>query len=391
MLNMESVDLGLDIKILGIGSAGTNILSTMKSRGLEEVSYIAINTDLQALNKVDIENKIHIGKNVTGAKGLGSGGDPNVGLKAIEEDQDSIKEYIKDSNIIFLTAGLGGGTGTGGIYKLAQIASESDALVISVVTRPFGFEGKKRSNLAQKGLELLLKYSDSVIVLPNQKLLEKANPNLTFVKAFELSNSVLYQIVKSMINLINTHGVVNVDFADIKTILRKSGLGTIGIGEAEGDDRAEKAAYNAVNSPLIENNIRGARRVLINFSASEIGLVESAKAASYITNQAHPDATIIIGNVIDPEMDDLFRVTLIASDYEECEKIRKNSPSNFLQNTHAASEVKRYYFSDENNLIKRSTESNNNRLKMENFTNSKSSGDYDRELPKFDIPTFLRK
>lgn len=377
MLNMESTGFGLDIKIIGIGSAGCNVLSTMKSKGLDEVSYIAVNTDLKALNRVDIDNRIHIGKNVAGAKGLGAGGNPQVGLKAVEEDQELILEHIKDSDIVFLTAGLGGGTGTGGIYKLAQIAAETDTLVISVVSRPFSFEGKKRSNIAQKGLELLLKYSDSVIVLPNQKLLENSNPNLSLVEAFDYSNSVLYEIVKSMIDLINTHGMINVDFADIKTILRKSGLGIICNGEAVGEDRAEEASYRAVNSPLIENDISNARRVLINFTASEIGLIESSKAASFITSQAHPDAQIIIGNVIDPDMDDIFRVTVMASDYEEFEKLRNTGSSNFMTATPAPERVSAY------------TRNSYESISV-NRAETAVSSDFN-QLPKFDIPTFLRK
>ncbi|PKK91251.1 MAG: cell division protein FtsZ [Candidatus Wallbacteria bacterium HGW-Wallbacteria-1] len=314
MLNYETRSVDIDIKIVGIGSGGNNALNSMMKMGINDAAFLAVNTDVQALNKTRARTRVAIGGKITG--GRGAGGNPDVGLKAVEEDTDKIFEHLDGADVVFLTAGLGGGTGTGAIYKIAEMAQSRGALTIAVVTRPFQFEGRRRALVADKGLELLQKYADTVIVVPNQRLMEITASNISMLEAFSLADNVLYQAVKSMVDLIFLPGNINVDFADINTIMRRSGLATIGIGQCYENDKAEVAAHQAVNSPLIETPITGARRVLINIAGDEnLSLYDAHKAAEYVRNQVHEDAEIIFGHIIDPDMAGGMRVTVVATDF----------------------------------------------------------------------------
>lgn len=325
MLNFDNGGIDIDIKIIGIGSGGCNALGAMKRTGISDVSFLAVNTDAQDLNKIDVESKLAIGAKRTG--GLGTGGNPDKGLLAVEEDRGRIVEQLEGSDIVFLTAGLGGGTGTAACYKMAEMASACGALTVAVVTKPFLFEGKKRMAMAEKGLDLLLRHADTVIVVPNQRLMEIAHAKASMLEAFQMANSVLYQAIRAMVDLINIPGRINVDFADIRTILTRSGLGTLGIGESNGDRKAEEAAFYAVSSPLIETPIEGARRLLVNITGSDdLSLYEVNKAAEFIRNKVHQDAEIIFGNVVDPDMGDSMKVTVVATDFPEEMRARMKAP-----------------------------------------------------------------
>lgn len=325
MLNFDNGGIDIDIKIVGIGSGGCNAIGAMKKSGISDVSFMAVNTDAQDLNKIDVESKFAIGAKRTG--GLGTGGNPDKGLQAVEEDKSRIIEQFEGIDIVFLTAGLGGGTGTAACYKMAEMASACGALTVAVVTKPFLFEGKKRMAMAEKGLDLLLRYADTVIVVPNQRLLEITHARASMLEAFQMANSVLYQAIRAMVDLINIPGRINVDFADIRTILIRGGLGILGIGESRGDRKAEESAFYAVSSPLIETPVEGAKRLLVNITGSDdLSLYEVNKAVEFIRCKVHPDADIIFGNVVDPDMGDAMKVIVVATDFPEEMKARMRIP-----------------------------------------------------------------
>jgi cell division protein FtsZ len=305
------------IKVLGVGGGGSNMVNKMIDSGYDTIDFIVANTDAQALNVSRAPHKIQLG--IKSTKGLGAGANPEVGRRAAEEDIDSIVRAVKDADVVFLTAGLGGGTGSGALPIIAKALKEKDILCVAVVTKPFIFEGKRRMKVAQEALELLKEQVDSLIVIPNQKLIEVVDQKVSLVNAFNMINGILNQFIKSIADIIAKPGHINVDFADIKTIMKQRGYAVIGTGRASGEDRAIKAARQAVTSPLLDNaSISGARGVLLNISGnSNLGLQEVGAAAQIIYEQAHEDASIIMGSVIDEALGDEVSVTVIATGFDQ--------------------------------------------------------------------------
>ena len=304
------------IKVVGIGGGGVNAVNRMVEAGLRGVEFIAVNTDAQTLLMSDAEVKLDIGRETT--RGLGAGSDPEVGGRAAEEHRDEIEEILKGADMVFITAGEGGGTGTGGAPVLAEIARDLGALTIGVVTRPFGFEGRKRAMQADVGITNLKHSVDTLIVVPNDRLLQVSDPSTPMLDAFRMADQVLYQGVDGITSLITTPGLINLDFADVKTVMTGAGSALMGIGHGSGDDRAEEAAKSAVSSPLLESSIEGARGVLLSIAGpTDLTLHEVNRAADAITRVAHPDANIIFGAVVDDVLGEEMRVTVIAAGFDK--------------------------------------------------------------------------
>ncbi len=303
------------IKVVGIGGGGVNAVNRMIEVGLKGVEFIAVNTDAQALLMSDADVKLDIGRERT--RGLGAGADPEVGRQAAEDHRDDIAEVLKGADMVFVTAGEGGGTGTGGAPVVANIARELGALTIGVVTRPFGFEGKRRGNQADNGVDALRAEVDTLIVIPNDRLLSLSDRTISMLDAFRQADQVLLQGVSGITDLITTPGLINLDFADVKSVMSGAGSALMGIGSARGDDRAVAAAQGAISSPLLEASIDGAHGVLLSVSGgSDLGLFEINEAAKLVADSAHPDANIIFGAVIDDTLGDEVRVTVIAAGFD---------------------------------------------------------------------------
>jgi cell division protein FtsZ len=304
------------IKVVGVGGAGTNAVNRMVDAGLRGVEFIAVNTDAQALLMTDADVKIHIGAKVT--RGLGAGADPNVGREAAIETRDELKEALKGADMVFVTAGEGGGTGTGAAPVIAELARELDALTVGVVTKPFGFEGSRRSQQAERGISELRTKVDSLLVIPNDRLLEIVERSTAIVEAFRVADDVLRQGVQGITDLITVPGMINLDFADVKTIMAGMGIAMMGTGIAEGETRAMDAAHRAISSPLLEGaSVQGARGVIINVTGGpDLSLLEVSEASTIIQEAAHEDANIIFGAVIDPELGGRVKITVIATGFD---------------------------------------------------------------------------
>src|SRR5256886_15346655 len=302
------------IKVVGVGGAGTNAVNRMVDAGLRGVEFIAVNTDAQALLMSDADVKIHIGSKVT--RGLGAGADPEVGRAAAHESRDELKDALKGADMIFVTAGEGGGTGTGAAPSVAEIGQEIGALTVGVVTKPFAFEGRVRSERAEAGINEIREYVDTLIVIENDRLLQVVERKTSVVEAFRLADDVLRQGVQGITDLITVPGLVNLDFADVRTIMREAGSALMGIGSASGENRAAEAARAAVSSPLLETTIEGATGILLNITGGpEIGLFEVNEAAEVVTSAADQNANVIFGAVIDDALGDDIRVTVIATGF----------------------------------------------------------------------------
>src|SRR3954468_10652663 len=302
------------IKVVGVGGGGSNAVNRMVDAGLKGVEFLAVNTDAQALLMCDADVKLHIGAQAT--RGLGAGANPEVGTAAARESRDEIKEALKGADMVFVTAGEGGGTGTGGAPVVAEVARELGALTVGVVTRPFAFEGRRRAEQAQLGISELQDNVDTLIVIPNDKLLEVVAPETSVVDSFRMADDVPRQGVQGITDLITVPGLVNLDFADVRTIMRDAGSALMGIGEAEGPNRAVEAARQAVSSPLLEASIEGATGILLNITGGpDMGLFEVNEAAEVVTSAADPNANIIFGAVIDQGVKDEVRVTVIATGF----------------------------------------------------------------------------
>ena len=301
------------IKVIGVGGAGGNAVAHMVAVGIEGVDFICANTDAQALQNTKVTTKLQIGRNIT--KGLGAGADPTIGQEAAFEDRDRIKEVIEGADMLFITAGLGGGTGTGAAPVIAELAREFGILVVAVVTRPFSMEQGKRVQVAEHGLGELAKHVDSLITIPNDKLLPVLGPQVTLIEAFRAANEVLQGAVQGIAELITRWGLINVDFADVKTVMSEQGTAMMGSGSASGEDRARVAAEAAVSSPLLDGvDLAGAKGVLVNVTTGEnLGLVEFEEVGKTIKQFAAENATVVIGTVLDPEMSDELRVTVVAT------------------------------------------------------------------------------
>ena len=305
------------IKVCGTGGGGNNAVSSMvESNAIGGVEFIALNTDAQVLLQNKAPTKLQIGEKLT--KGLGSGGNPEIGRQAAEESLEKIKELLVDSDMVFLTAGMGGGTGTGALPIIAKIAKEVGALTVGVVTKPFAFEGTRRSVVADEGIENLRDEVDTLIVIPNQRLMDVIDKKMTLVEAFKIADSVLTQAVGGIAELITTPGLINVDFADVKTIMKDAGTALLGIGTGVGESRAQMAARAAVSSPLLDLSIEGARGVLFNIAGgNDLTMFEVDEAAKIISSAADTDANIIFGAIIREDLSDQVRITVIATGFDE--------------------------------------------------------------------------
>ena len=302
------------IKVVGVGGAGTNAVNRMVDSGVRGVEFIAINTDVQQLDVCDADVKIHIGQELT--HGLGGGADPVVGREAMEISRDQLKAALRGADLVFVTAGEGGGTGTGGAPVVAQTARELGAVSIAIVTRPFHFEGNRRQRQAEQGIEMLKQVADTVISIPNDRLLEVVERNTSVVEAFQHADDILRQGVQGITDLITVPGLINLDFADVRTIVQDAGTALLGIGSGSGENRAEEAAFAAIHSPLLETSIDGARGLLLSFTGGEdLTLFEVNEAAGIISDAADDDANIIFGAVIDEQLGGELRITVVATGF----------------------------------------------------------------------------
>lgn len=314
------------IKVVGIGGGGVNAVNRMIEVGLRGVEFIAINTDAQALLMSDADVKLDVGRELT--RGLGAGADPEVGRKAAEDHAEEIEEVLRGADMVFVTAGEGGGTGTGGAPVVARIARSLGALTIGVVTRPFTFEGRRRSNQAESGIDTLRDEVDTLIVIPNDRLLSISDRNVSMLDAFRSADQVLLSGVQGITDLITTPGLINLDFADVKSVMQGAGSALMGIGSARGEDRAVKAAELAIASPLLEASIDGAHGVLLSIQGgSDLGLFEINEAARLVQEVAHPEANIIFGAVIDDALGDEARVTVIAAGFDQVDVTSQANPA----------------------------------------------------------------
>ena len=314
------------IKVIGVGGGGNNVVNRMVRSGTRGVDFVAVNTDKQALNVSSATYKIQIGEKLT--HGQGAGSDPEVGRKSAEESRAQISKALEDTDMVFITAGMGGGTGTGGAPIVAEIAREQGILTVGVVTNPFGFEGRRRMQQAEKGIEELQGKVDSLVIIPNERLKHATDQKITFANAFEIADDVLRQAVQSISDLIRDTGFINLDFADVTAIMKNAGMAHMGVGRAAGKGKAEEAARMAISSPLLETSIHGARGVLINVTGSmDIGLEEVEQAASLVQDAVHPDALTIFGATFDESMDDEIRVTVIATGFADGKSAAAAAPA----------------------------------------------------------------
>ncbi len=323
---MLEFDIDMDnfarIKVIGVGGGGNNAVNRMIAAGLRGVEFIAVNTDKQALFLSQANTKIQIGEKLT--KGLGAGANPEIGEKAANESRDEIAMAIKDADMVFVTAGMGGGTGTGAAPVIAQIAKEMGILTVGVVTKPFLFEGKKRMQNAEEGIAALKSVVDTLVTIPNDRLLQMGDKKMPLLKAFTLADDVLRQGVQGISDLIAVPGLINLDFADVKTIMLETGLAHMGIGRGTGENKAEEAARQAISSPLLETSIEGAKGVLLNITGgTDLGLQEVNMAAELIQASADPEATIIFGAVIDDNLEDEIIITVIATGFDRDPVLKK--------------------------------------------------------------------
>lgn len=311
------------IKVIGVGGGGNNAVNRMINAGLKGVEFIAINTDKQALHMSLATQKIQIGDKLT--KGLGAGANPEVGKKAAEENKDQIMELLKGADMVFITAGMGGGTGTGAAPVVAQAAKELGILTVGVVTKPFIFEGRKRLLHAENGIQELRNKVDTLVTIPNERLLQVVEKKASIIDAFRIADDVLRQGVQGISDLITIPGLVNLDFADVKTIMLNTGLAHMGVGKGSGENRATEAAKQAIHSPLLETSINGATGVLLNITGgANLGLFEVNEAAELVSQAADPDANIIFGAVIDEKLQDEIRITVIATGFDKASVVKEN-------------------------------------------------------------------
>jgi cell division protein FtsZ len=370
------------IKVIGVGGGGGNAVSSMlESDNILGVEFIAMNTDVQVLLANKAPTKIQIGEKIT--KGLGVGGNPSIGEQAAEESIEKIKELVLDSDMVFITAGMGGGTGTGASAVVARAAKEAGALTVAIVTKPFSFEGTRRSVLAEDGIEKLKQEVDTLIVIPNQRLMDVIDRKMTLLEAFKVVDSVLGQAVLGISEIITIPGLVNVDFADVKAIMKSAGSALLGIGTGVGENRAQMAARAAISSPLLDLSIEGARGVLFNISGgNDLTMYEVDEAAKIISAAADPDANIIFGAVIKEELSDQLRITVIATGFDETRarlsQMAKTSTHQNIQGVVSEVPVK-----EEEKTVGEAEE--------ESSDDKSENGEDDTFGEKFEIPAFLRK
>jgi cell division protein FtsZ len=375
------------IKVIGVGGGGGNAISSMiETAQISGVEFIAVNTDAQVLLQNKAPTKLQIGEKLT--KGLGVGGNPEIGTMAAEESQEKIKELLVDSDMVFITAGMGGGTGTGAAHVIARLAKETGALTVGVVTKPFAFEGARRAVAAEDGIEKLKENTDTLIVIPNQRLMDVIDRKMTLLEAFKVVDSVLGQAVGGIADIITTAGLVNVDFADVKTIMKDAGSALLGIGTGVGENRAQMAARAAVSSPLLDLSIEGARGVLFNIAGGEdLTMFEVDEAAHIISSAADPDANVIFGAVIKSDLVDQVKITVIATGFDETRsriaQMRTNPVRPMVQGV-----VSDPVNSQNNNFNQNDDNDDDDDNKP---PRDGGSDDTDTFGEKFEIPAFLRK
>lgn len=375
---MLDFDVGMEqfakIKVIGVGGGGNNAINRMIDGGLKGVEFLSVNTDKQALYLSKANMKIQIGDKLT--RGLGAGSNPEIGEKAAEESREDIAQAIKGADMVFVTAGMGGGTGTGAAPIVASVAREMGILTVGVVTKPFTFEGRKRMVQAEKGIQQLKESVDTLVIIPNDRLLQVIQKNTTMVEAFRMADDVLRQGVQGISDLIAVPGLVNLDFADVKTIMINTGIAHMGIGHASGENRAEEAAKQAIHSPLLETSIEGARGVLLNITGgSDLGLLEVNAAAELVQKSADPEANIIFGAVIDESLNDGIVITVIATGFD------KSTPN---INIPKKPELSSFFGNKQTTPLNIPSASNNTTNTTPNSVPQDLSGD-------IDIPPFLRR
>jgi cell division protein FtsZ len=387
MRDYQSEPMGARIKVIGIGGGGNNAVNNMIKSGLNGVEFMAANTDIQALRSSLAPTKIQVG--VASTKGLGAGANPSVGETAARESADEIREQLKNADMVFVTAGMGGGTGGGGASVVASIAKELGALTVGVVTKPFIFEGKRRMANAEAGIAALKREVDTLITIPNQRLLSVAGRNTSLLDTFRKADDVLYQAVKGISDLILFEGLVNVDFADVRAVMSEMGMAMMGSGEGKGENRALEAAEKAISSPLLEDiSIHGARGVLINVTAGmDVTLQEINEAAELIHAEAHDDANIIWGMVIDPEMSDTVRVTVIATGFGDRIEQRRGQPIT-APIAESGLQLEKRLDIPAFARKKETTSPVAEQMKLKKISVPTGSGE---EEDKYEIPTFLRR
>jgi cell division protein FtsZ len=384
---------GANLKVVGIGGGGCNAVNTMIKSGLMGVEFIGANTDAQALTACSAPIKVQLGTNLT--KGLGAGANPEIGRNAILEDRDRLREILSGADMVFITAGLGGGTGTGGAPILASIAKEAGALTVAVVTKPFFFEGKRRQRQAEEGLKELRKCVDTLITIPNQRLLNIAGKDMSLLEAFRKADEVLLQAVQGISDLITVEGLINLDFADVRTVMSEMGMALMGTGAASGEKRAVEAAQRAISSPLLEDiTITGARGILISVTGGpDLGIYEVNEACLLIQDEAHEDANIIFGAVIDEKIREEIRITVIATGFGRAESKEETVPES-VSRPPEREKVVNFTRKDENREIPAFMRTDKPRESQERIAKAASRGRVSPNLgieDEYDIPTFLRK
>lgn len=384
-MKYELMDLGLEnavIKVVGVGGGGGNAVNYMQNKDVEGVEFICANTDAQALRRLDVESVIQLGAELT--QGLGAGTNPEIGREAAEENKDLIRDVLEGANMLFLTAGMGGGTGTGAIPVIAEIAKELNILTVAVVTKPFDFEGKKKQQVAELGVAELEKFVDSLIIIPNQKLLPVLGANASMNKAFGAVNDVLLDAVQGITELITSPGIINVDFADVKTVMSDMGAAIMGTGQANGENRARVAAEKAISCPLLEDtNLEGARGILVNISAVDIGISEFDEVGRIVHDLASDDAVIKIGTAVDKTLGDDMKVTVVVTGMGS--KIALNKPVKLVPPVVATAPAPGTDYSrfDTPTATRKSTESRETRFGVQPKNNT--------DVDYLDIPAFLRR
>ena len=312
----DTIDSVVKVKVIGVGGGGNNAVNRMITTNIQGVEFVSVNTDRQALRKSEAPSQLVIGEKIT--KGFGAGANPQIGARAAEESIEEIRSLLEGTDMVFITAGMGGGTGTGAAPIVARVAREMDILTVGIVTKPFAFEGKRRTEHAEAGITELAQYVDSLIVIPNERLKEVSNAKITLMNAFGIADDVLRRGVQSIADLIQGTAFINLDFADVTSVMANAGYAHMGVGSATGKDKAELAAKEAISSPLLETSIKGAKGILMSFSVSpDISLDDVTLASTLISNEANPDANIIWGVAFDPEMEDEMKITIIATGFEK--------------------------------------------------------------------------
>ncbi|MFC1653941.1 cell division protein FtsZ [Patescibacteria group bacterium] len=385
------------IKVLGVGGGGGNALNSMVASNIKGVEFVAVNTDAQALLTNQAETKLQIGQNLT--KGLGAGADPEVGKQSAEESREEIKEFLFDTDMVFVTAGMGGGTGSGASAIVAEIAKEAGALTVAVVTKPFAFEGTRRMAVADEAIEDLKENVDTLIVIPNQRLLDVVDKKMSLLEAFKVADSVLTQGVQGIADLITTPGLINVDFADVRTIMTDAGSALMGIGQGVGENRATTAARMAISSPLLEVNIDGAKGILFNIiGGSDLTMNEINEAAHLISQAADPDANIIFGATIDENMADQIKISVIGTGFDEGSFGMGSQNFGFSQTPSVPTQPRPQPIQDEKEEIKggETDKDSDTPIANEEPVQEMSEKEEKPDLPgeyedEFDIPAFLRQ